>query len=112
MPNYTHGGDVWGRETVLDFSANLHPLGMPPEAAAAARAAVGEAGRYPDPHCTALRAAIAARDGVEPDEVICGAGAGDLIFRLCLALRPRRAMGAPPPIYADEQGQARGGWAV
>ena len=43
MPNYTHGGDVWGRETVLDFSANLHPLGMPPEAAAAARAAVGEA---------------------------------------------------------------------
>ena len=44
MPNYTHGGDVWGRETVLDFSANLHPLGMPPEAAAGWGGAVGGGG--------------------------------------------------------------------
>lgn len=112
MPNYTHGGDVWGRETVLDFSANLHPLGMPPEVAAAARAAVGEAGRYPDPYCAALRAAIAARDGVGPDEVICGAGAGDLIFRLCLALRPRRALVTAPAFSEYERGLALVGCAV
>lgn len=112
MPNYTHGGDIWGREAVLDFSANLHPLGMPPEVAAAAREAVGAAGRYPDPHCAALRAAIAARDGAEPGEVICGAGAGDLIFRLCLALRPRRAMVTAPAFSEYERGLALAGCAV
>lgn len=104
MPKYTHGGDVWGRETALDFSANLHPLGMPPEVAAAAREAVAGADHYPDPYCTALRTAIAARDGVEPDEVICGAGAGDLIFRLCLALRPRRALVTAPAFSEYERG--------
>ena len=109
MPNYTHGGDVWGRENVLDFSANLHPLGTPPEVAAAARAAVAEADRYPDPYCTALREAIAGRDGVDPDAVICGAGAGDLIFRLCLALRPGRAMVTAPAFSEYERGLALAG---
>lgn len=104
MPNYTHGGDVWCRENVVDFSANLHPLGMPPEVAAAARAAVAEADRYPDPYCTALREAIAERDGVDPNEIICGAGAGDLIFRLCLALRPKRAMVTAPAFSEYEHG--------
>lgn len=112
MPNYTHGGDVWGREEVLDFSANLHPLGMPSEVAKAAREAVAEAVRYPDPYCSALRKAIARRDSVEPEMVICGSGAGDLIFRLCLALRPKRALVTAPTFSEYERGLALAGCAV
>ncbi len=104
MPAYTHGGDVWGRGRVLDFSANLHPLGMPPEVARAARDAVAEAVCYPDPYCADLRRAIAARDGVEAEQIICGAGAADLIFRLCLALRPKRALVTGPAFSEYEQG--------
>ena len=104
MPVYTHGGDVWGRDPgLLDFSANLHPLGMPPAVAEAAALAVKEAGRYPDPLCRDLRQAIARRDGVTPEQVICGAGAADLIFRLCLALRPRRALVTAPTFSEYEQ---------
>lgn len=103
MPTYSHGGDIWGRGEALDFSANLHPLGMPPSVAEAARSAVVEAIHYPDPLCRALRQAIAARDGVTPEEVICGAGAADLIFRLCQALQPRTALVLAPTFSEYEQ---------
>ena len=54
MPVYTHGGDIltaqaaYGGE-VLDFSANLNPLGMPAPVAEAARQAVDQSACYPDP---------------------------------------------------------------
>ena len=112
MPTYTHGGDVWTHEGVLDFSANLHPLGMPPQVAQAARDAVAQAVHYPDPLCRALGDAIAARDGVGPEQVICGSGAADLIFRLCLTLRPARALVTAPTFSEYEQGLALSGCAV
>lgn len=104
MPTYTHGGDIWAfGSPVLDFSANLHPLGMPREVAAAARAAVAEAIHYPDPFCRRLRAAISSLLDVPAEQVICGGGAADLIGRLCLALRPRRAVVTAPTFSEYEQ---------
>lgn len=104
MPTYTHGGDIWSHDPgLLDFSANLHPLGMPPTVAEAVAAAIPEAARYPDPLCRDLRQAIAQRDGTTADQVICGAGAADLIFRLCLTLRPRRALVTAPTFSEYEQ---------
>ena len=75
MTPYTHGGDVLTARArfggdVLDCSANLNPLGMPPAVQAAAAAAAADSARYPDPLCRALRAAIAAYDGVTRDDVI------------------------------------------
>ena len=104
MPTYTHGGDVWAYDRPMaDFSANLHPLGMPEEVAQAARDAVADAIHYPDPLCRRLRQAIAARDGVSPDQVICGGGAADLILRLCQAAKPKRALVTAPTFSEYEQ---------
>lgn len=96
-----HGGDVLAyRERYgidpLDFSANSNPLGISPAACIAAADALHEADRYPDPQCRALRAALAEHMGVAPAHVICGNGAADLIWRLALALRPRRALLCAP----------------
>ena len=103
MAEYTHGGDLLTAQSryggpVLDFSTNLNPLGMPPEAAQAAAGADGSA--YPDALCRGLRQAIAAHDGVEERQVICGNGAADLIFRLAFALQPRRAL-LPAPTFSE-----------
>ena len=117
MPTYTHGGDVYAARQafgapVLDFSANLNPLGMPPQVRAAAMEAVDEAVHYPDPLCRALRAGIAQRDGVAPEQVVCGGGGADLTFRLCCALRPRRAMVTAPTFSEYEQALAAVGCEV
>ena len=100
-----HGGDwagyraEFGRDA-LDFSANVSPLGLPVGVAAAITAALPTADRYPDPLCRELRAALAAAEGVPADWILCGNGAADLIFRLVLALRPRRSL-LPAPTFAE-----------
>ncbi|MCD7829174.1 MAG: threonine-phosphate decarboxylase CobD [Clostridiales bacterium] len=98
MKEITHGGDVYalGEREILDFSASLNPLGMPPEVAQAAREGVSASDRYPDPQCRALRRAIAEVEGVSPEQIFCGNGAAELLDRLALALRPRRAMVLAP----------------
>ncbi|MFQ9918358.1 MAG: aminotransferase class I/II-fold pyridoxal phosphate-dependent enzyme [Flavonifractor plautii] len=100
------GGDV------LDCSANLNPLGMPPAVQAAAAAAAAGSARYPDPCAARLRAAIAARDGVAPEQVLCGGGAAELIFRLAYALRPRRALVTAPAFSEYEEALTAAGCAV
>lgn len=97
MTEFPHGGDIYRYDRpLLDFSANINPFGMPPEVAEAAKKAVADSCRYPDPECRALRKAIGRMDGVPEDWVLCGNGAADLIFRLVLACRPRRAMVTAP----------------
>ncbi len=92
-----HGGDYvgyrekYGRDAV-DFSANVSPLGMPTAVAQAIGEAAYYADRYPDPLCRELCAAIARAESVPVEWVLCGNGAADLIFRLALSVRPRRAV--------------------
>lgn len=118
MKEYTHGGDIVGAREVwkgelLDFSANLNPLGMPEAVRKAAEEAVGEAIHYPDPLCRALCAAIARRDNVTPEQILCGNGAADLVFRLAFSQRPRRVL-VTAPTFSEYQDavQAAGGEVV
>lgn len=100
-----HGGDWAGYRAefgcdALDFSANVSPLGLPAGVAAAITNALPTADRYPDPLCRELRTALAGAEGVPADWILCGNGAADLIFRLALVVRPRRAL-LPAPTFAE-----------
>ena len=117
MLPYTHGGDVLTARAryggpVLDCSANLNPLGLPPAVGEAAAEAARGAAPYPDPLCRVLRAAIAEHDGVEPGQVLCGGGAADLIYRLVYALGPRRALVTAPAFSEYEGALSAAGCAV
>ena len=100
-----HGGDwagyraEFGRDA-LDFSANVSPLGLPEGGARAITAALPTADRYPDPLCRELRAKLALHEGVPAEQILCGNGAADLIFRLVWAEKPRRAL-VTAPTFAE-----------
>ena len=100
-----HGGDwagyraEFGRDA-LDFSANVSPLGLPEGVARAITAALPTADRYPDPLCRELRAKLALHEGVPTEQILCGNGAADLIFRLVWARKPRRAL-VTAPTFAE-----------
>lgn len=105
MKQLVHGGDWMGyRERfgrdALDFSANVSPLGLPEGVAQAIREALAEADRYPDPLCRTLRAALSRAEGVPSEQILCGNGAADLIFRLVWAAKPRRAL-VTAPTFAE-----------
>lgn len=91
-----HGGDLYGRPVLLDFSANTNPLGTPP----AVRQAVVESSQflnqYPDPYCRKLVAALSDFEQVPTSYILCGCGAAELIFSFCAAVKPRRALELAP----------------
>ena len=104
MQHYDHGGDIYANpEVTLDFSVSVNPLGMPEEVRHAIIAHVDDYVHYPDPFCRRLRQAIAAHEGVEEEAVLCGNGAADLIYRLCLALAPRKALVCAPTFSEYER---------
>lgn len=98
-----HGGDIYSREIKYDFSANINPLGMPERVRAALRNGVDSFEHYPDVRCSALKAAIARRECTGPENIVCGNGAADIIYRLVYALRPRRALVTAPAFSEYEK---------
>lgn len=45
---YIHGGDIYSYSDILDFSANINPLGLDSSIADAICRSVSEAVNYPD----------------------------------------------------------------
>ncbi len=110
---YSHGGNIYDfSEKVIDFSANLNPLGMPGGAFWAAMRSIGMCEHYPDPQCRELTAAIAGTGNVRPEHVICGNGAADLIFRFVYALRPGTALIMAPSFSEYKRALLAGGCEV
>jgi threonine-phosphate decarboxylase len=99
-----HGGRVydaarrWGvaPEEVIDFSANINPLG-PPSAVLAAierRMAPVSLRSYPDAH--PFVSALAEKHGVEPGEIVIGPGSAALLFATLRALIPATTLVLEP----------------
>ena len=68
---------------VLDFSANINPLG--PHAAVREAVSNVDLAEYPDRQCLALRDALARRFGVGPEQILVGSGSTELIHLLARA---------------------------
>ena len=77
---------------VLDFSTSINPLGVSPAVTEALRHL--DLAAYPDPECRELRHALADRLGLEPEGILVGNGATELIHLLARALLRARATAA------------------
>ena len=61
MYRYVHGGDIYSdpslkcNKDMLDYSANINPLGIPAGVRRALREAIAGCVNYPDPFCRELR---------------------------------------------------------
>ncbi|GEO99373.1 pyridoxal phosphate-dependent aminotransferase [Methylobacterium haplocladii] len=74
-----------GVAKIHKLSSNETPLGPSPKAVAALRAESETLALYPDGSATKLRTAIAARYGLDPARIVCGAGSDELLSLLALA---------------------------
>jgi len=74
-----------GVAKVFKLSSNETPLGPSANAIAAYRATGEHLEDYPDGSAAALRDAIGAAFGLDPDRIVCGAGSDDLLNLLARA---------------------------
>ncbi len=108
---YLHGGDIRGAAKtsgksaaeLLDFSANINPLGMPPGVREAIIESLESSLNYPDPFCRELTAALSERLGLPEAYILCGNGGADLIYRLVYATHPKRALVTAPAFAEYEE---------
>jgi adenosylcobyric acid synthase len=108
METFRHGGNITrlarmsglGKEGVVDFSANINPLGPPEWFRSVVSASLNSVIHYPDPDSTELVRAAAARYGAETTQVIVGNGSTEIIHLLSRALGVTRAV-IPVPSYSD-----------
>ena len=106
--NNEHGGNVRklaleaGRspEGLLDFSANINPLGPPDWLRPLISSRLSSLVHYPDPDSSSLRASISNHYAVKEENVLVGNGSTEIIHSLLRALPIDRAL-IPVPSYSD-----------
>jgi len=94
-----HGGNIYGKRIVLDFSVNLNPVPCPKEVLNAVKEAFDKLQFYPDPLQEEARRCIGELEGLSQDETICGNGASELIFAVIKMLSPKRILLPTPSFY-------------
>ena len=105
---FAHGGDVRRMAEVagcapgdlLDFSANVNPLGPPPWLGQVVGRALQHVDAYPDPEAHDLVMAASEKYKVWPSQVVAGNGASELLFAIASMRRHRQAI-IPSPTYVD-----------
>ena len=100
---HKHGGDIYQKDALIDFSANINLMGISESVINAACEGVRLSANYPDVECRELRKSISEAVKVPMDHIICGNGAADIIYSMVLALRPKKALLPVPSFYEYEK---------
>lgn len=106
MRKLVHGGDIYSKshiKNLLDLSANINPLGMPVRVKEAIIDNIENYEAYPDPLCRELRYELSRFHNIKEEAIVCGNGAADIIFRLILALKPKKALILAPTFAEYEE---------
>lgn len=103
MIDNEHGGDIYSKEILLDFSASINPLGMPCSAKRALAENIKAFECYPDINCTELRLALQEYEGVPMRNIVCKNGAAELIYCIAAVIKPKKALIIAPTFSEYEK---------
>lgn len=103
-----HGGDIYRNRVELDFSVNIHPLGIPEGVRQALADAVSDSLYYPDIRYEALKHGISAMTGAGEETILCGNGASELFLAVVHAICPGKTLLPVPSFSGYEKAAAAG----
>jgi len=104
MPVARHGGDIFGAakrlgvpvSAIMDFSASINPLGLSPRVRRRLKKELSLVCHYPDQRKADLRSLIASCENIDPESILFGNGATQLLHLIPRHLKPRKALLAQP----------------
>jgi cobyric acid synthase CobQ/L-threonine-O-3-phosphate decarboxylase len=113
MNSREHGGNltrlasISGRsaEDILDFSANINPLGPPEWLRSLVSSVLGSVVHYPDPDCSEVVQAAADRYGCPREQIMVGNGSTELLRLIPGVVGKQRAV-IVAPSYSDYRAAA------
>lgn len=106
MYKSVHGGDIYSEQNnslgknIVDYSANVNPLGLPVSVKEAIKNSIKNCVNYPDPLCRELIEKLAKYLNIKKEYLFISNGAADVLFKLALTVKPGRAV-LLAPTFAD-----------
>ncbi|MDI6606049.1 MAG: aminotransferase class I/II-fold pyridoxal phosphate-dependent enzyme, partial [Candidatus Omnitrophota bacterium] len=99
--NFLHGGNIYNfKKEVIDFSANINPLGLPLGIKESIYKNLESILHYPDPQARGLTAGISRYWGIGRENILAGNGSIELIYLILHALKPKTAI-IPVPSFSE-----------
>ncbi|MEW6089132.1 MAG: threonine-phosphate decarboxylase CobD [bacterium] len=99
MINRIHGGNIWlypENKRLVDFSANINPLGIPKSLKINIIRNIDRLINYPEPESTGVKKLLAAYHNIKEDNLIAGNGSIELIYLIPRALNIKNALVITP----------------
>jgi threonine-phosphate decarboxylase len=90
-------------DKIIDFSANINPLGMPESVKKAIIENLSEAEKYPDITYYELKASISEFENINSNNLILGNGAADVLFNVVRGINPRNSLILAPTFSEYEE---------
>ena len=108
---YAHGGNIYEirqryGNNILDFSANINPLGIPLQIKKLLNKKIDVLSHYPDAQAHRLKAALSRYWNVKEENVLVGNGSTELIYLILNALQPA-CVTIPVPSFTEYERAAR-----
>ncbi|KXS40181.1 MAG: threonine-phosphate decarboxylase [Candidatus Frackibacter sp. T328-2] len=99
-----HGGNIKAAaeeydliyDEIIDFSANINFLGPPSIVKEVIEDSITKIVDYPEPDAKSLAVKLAGHLGIEPDDLIIGNGAVEIIYLISKVINPRQALVLAP----------------
>ncbi|EKQ53406.1 MULTISPECIES: threonine-phosphate decarboxylase CobD [unclassified Clostridium] len=111
MASFGHGGNAkeicrenkMEYDKILDFSANINPLGMPSSVRDAIINGLREVEKYPDISYFELKSAISKFENISSKDVILGNGAAEVLFNIVKGINPKNTLILAPTFSEYEE---------
>lgn len=103
-----HGGNLsqlskqsgFSKNQILDYSANINPLGLPKGLDNIIENAIKDIKNYPEPFAESFVNQIANKYNLSPSNIIAGNGSSEILYTIARILKTKRVI-IPSPSYID-----------
>ena len=108
---FSHGGNIYEvkrkfKKEVVDFSANINPLGLPLALRRSLSEGFDKIQHYPDPRARDITKAIAKYWGISAENILLGNGSVELIYLIMFSYRPKTTL-IPVPTFSEYERAAK-----
>ena len=109
--DFLHGGNIYEiekkyKKAILDFSANINPLGLPQQVKRALYKNFERILHYPDCNAPELVQKIAGYWRINAQNILLGNGSAELIYLIVSAFKPKTVL-IPAPTFSEYERAAR-----